>query len=213
MTAVSPKIVKPQMLFIGDPGVGKSFYSCRIRNHAVPDVAPSATIYVEYHILSNAVPEKNGSVEFSLIDVGGTRQFQHLLPNMYRKASVVVMFYDLTRRATFDSLRTNWWPSVQTHAGAAKIVILIGNKADAGSARQVTREEAQQFAAAAKLDGCYEVSAMCDEFDNVYRPIQMCALLALERLPAAPPTPPSRRALSIPTASQQKADSSCCGSA
>lgn len=215
---MSGKTVTAQMLFIGDSAVGKSCYSSRIREHgndAAPGVLPAATIYIEYHLLSNLVPEKDGTVNFCLIDVGGTQQFTHLLPAMYRKASVIVMFYDLTRRATFEAIRTKWWPSVEAHAHNAKVRILVGNKADDTDARQVSREEAQAFAKSLQLDGCYEVSALHDNFDAVYRPIHMCALLALERLPPASLAAAANRGVDLrassSTASGGAPPGSCCG--
>ncbi len=199
------------MLFMGDSAVGKSFYAARIRNHNVPTVAPEVTVYADYYVLSNAVPEENGRVFFSLVDVGGTMQFDHLLSTMYRNVSVVVMFFDLTRRGTFESVRANWWPAVQKYATTAQIFILIGNKSDLEKDRQVTRVEAQQFVKAAKLDGYYEVSALCDDYDDAFRPIQVCAMLALQRLPAAT-DPVEKKTLALsstPAAAGDKGDCSC----
>lgn len=53
--------------------------------------------------------------------------------------------YDITRRETFEHLSV-WLEDVRQHANPNTVIMLIGNKSDLESKRQVPREEAERFA-------------------------------------------------------------------
>lgn len=53
--------------------------------------------------------------------------------------------YDITRRETFNHLST-WLDDVRQHANPNTTIILIGNKSDIDTKRQVSREDGEKFA-------------------------------------------------------------------
>lgn len=55
------------------------------------------------------------------------------------------MVYDITRRSTFNHL-SQWLTDTKNLTNPSTVIFLIGNKADLESSREVTYEEAKQFA-------------------------------------------------------------------
>jgi len=55
------------------------------------------------------------------------------------------LVYDITRRETFHHL-TSWLEDARQHSHANMTIMLIGNKSDLESRRQVSKEEGEGFA-------------------------------------------------------------------
>lgn len=53
--------------------------------------------------------------------------------------------YDITRRETFNHL-TTWLEDARQHSNSNMVIMLIGNKSDLDSRREVRREEGEAFA-------------------------------------------------------------------
>ncbi len=53
--------------------------------------------------------------------------------------------YDITRRDTFNHIST-WLDEVRQNGNSDMVIILIGNKSDLDSKRQVSTEEGERFA-------------------------------------------------------------------
>jgi GTPase SAR1 family protein len=138
-----------RIVLIGESGVGKSSIMNIARaqnyNNQIPELAPSTT--VETFTIPN---EGAGRLPFDLtfIDVPGSAQFFGNAPTHLRNATVVWIFYDMTRKETFDNL-AKWIRLTNIHASNA-YVYLVGNKRDLvdadESARQVPRELAEKAA-------------------------------------------------------------------
>lgn len=56
-----------------------------------------------------------------------------------------MLVYDITRKETFNHL-TRWLEEVRQNGNPDIMVMLIGNKADLDSRRQVSTEEGERFA-------------------------------------------------------------------
>lgn len=53
--------------------------------------------------------------------------------------------YDITRRETFNHL-TTWLEDARQHSNSSMVIMLIGNKCDLDSRREVKKEEGEAFA-------------------------------------------------------------------
>ena len=63
----------------------------------------------------------------------------------YRGSAAAILVYDITRRQTYIHL-SDWVSDVKSHSTCNTKLILIGNKLDLAKQRQVSYEEARQFA-------------------------------------------------------------------
>ena len=69
----------------------------------------------------------------------------------------MLLVFDLTNKNTFTNL-TYWLSDLKNNGPEDAIICLVGNKSDLENERQVTYDEAKEFADKMKLD-YYEVSA------------------------------------------------------
>lgn len=193
MAAAADESIDAYIMFVGASGVGKSCYTHYLQVNAAAtgdDARPEATIGMQFRFFSRT-SDKNAPyapVRFVLVDIGGQDNFRNALPVMYRRAEVVVFMYDLTDRASFDALRTRFWPETREHARNMRFAIVIGNKADRAAAspdaRAVTREEGAAFAASIGAYDFFERSALFDTPADIFWPIDKCALHLTEIGPA-----------------------------
>lgn len=56
-----------------------------------------------------------------------------------------MLVYDITRRETFNHL-TTWLEDARQHSNSNMVIMLIGNKSDLDSRREVKKEEGEAFA-------------------------------------------------------------------
>ena len=129
-------------IFIGDTGVGKSclllqFTDQRFRQQH------DLTIGVEFGSRTVKISDKN--LKLQIWDTAGQESFKSITRSYYRGAAGALLVYDITRKETFNHL-TRWLEEVRQNGNPDIMVMLIGNKADLDSRRQVSTEEGERFA-------------------------------------------------------------------
>eukprot|EP00475_Leptophrys_vorax_P011678 TRINITY_DN18218_c0_g2_i2.p1 TRINITY_DN18218_c0_g2~~TRINITY_DN18218_c0_g2_i2.p1 ORF type:complete len:202 (+),score=5.25 TRINITY_DN18218_c0_g2_i2:52-657(+) len=114
----------------------------RVRVHACAHHVPAG---VDFKLKSVVVNGKH--VKLTIWDTAGQERFRTLTSSYYRGAQGVILVYDVTRRETFSSLAELWLKEVDMYSNVpACVLMLVANKTDQESARQVSREEGIEFA-------------------------------------------------------------------
>nr|BAB55326.1 unnamed protein product [Homo sapiens] len=96
-----------------------------------------------------------------------------------RGAAGALLVYDITRRETFNHL-TSWLEDARQHSSSNMVIMLIGNKSDLESRRDVKREEGEAFAREHGLifmetsakTACNVEEAFINTAKEIYRKIQ-----------------------------------------
>ena len=88
---------------------------------------------------------ENKQIKLQIWDTAGQESFRSITRSYYRGAAGALLVYDITRRETFNHL-TTWLDDARNHSHSNMTIMLIGNKSDMESQRQVTREEGESFA-------------------------------------------------------------------
>ncbi|KAF7822258.1 ras-related protein RABA6b-like [Senna tora] len=83
-------------------------------------------------------PEDMGCVFYN-------RRFRAITSSYYRGALGALLVYDITRRATYESVR-KWLRELREYGNQDMVVILVGNKCDLKESRQVEEEEGRVVA-------------------------------------------------------------------
>lgn len=86
-------------------------------------------------------------IKLQLWDTAGQESFRSITRSYYRGAQGALLVFDMTKRSSFLHLQS-WLEEVRRQGTDNMSVLLVGNKADLAVDREVTREEAEQFAAA-----------------------------------------------------------------
>mmetsp|Transcript_23563 Transcript_23563/g.53766 ORF Transcript_23563/g.53766 Transcript_23563/m.53766 type:complete len:209 (-) Transcript_23563:295-921(-) len=127
-------------------GVGKTSLVARLTNPDRPmnhDI--SATMGIEFD--TQMLDTEHGKVKAQIWDTAGQERFARvLLPTYFRKAKGVILVYDITNAKSFESLSERWMAQLNDHATSDDLAkLLVGNKSDLESSREVPREKAEHF--------------------------------------------------------------------
>ena len=165
----------------GDSKVGKT---CLVARLVRPDKPHKddccATVGLEFDTHTLHTPWA-GPARAQLWDVSGGERFSRLLlPTHFRKAKGVILVYNITDLKSFESLSQRWMPRLQDHVPQENVVkILVGNKSDLKSQREVPKEKALQFCKDHGFDEMFEASAASGE--NVVSMFQTAINMVHER--------------------------------
>uniref|UniRef100_A0A8D0WQ94 RAB2A, member RAS onco family n=1 Tax=Sus scrofa TaxID=9823 RepID=A0A8D0WQ94_PIG len=86
-----------------------------------------------------------GNSQPFLSSQAGQESFRSITRSYYRGAAGALLVYDITRRDTFNHL-TTWLEDARQHSNSNMVIMLIGNKSDLESRREVKKEEGEAFA-------------------------------------------------------------------
>lgn len=102
-------------------------------------------------------------VKFEIWDTAGQERYASLAPLYYRGAAAAVVAYDITSPDTFRKAKF-WVKELQKHGGPGMVMALVGNKVDLAEAREVSEEEAREYADA---NGMFFIETSAKTADNV----------------------------------------------
>lgn len=84
-------------------------------------------------------------MKLQMWDTAGQEKFKSILTSYYKGTHGILLVYDITNKQSFVDLQL-WLSEVEKHGRENVVKILIGNKKDLESQRQVSSEEASKFA-------------------------------------------------------------------
>ncbi|XP_068777793.1 ras-related protein Rab-2B isoform X3 [Struthio camelus] len=129
-------------IIIGDTGVGKSCLLLQFTDKRFQPVH-DLTIGVEFG--ARMISVENKQIKLQIWDTAGQESFRSITRSYYRGAAGALLVYDITRRETFNHL-TSWLEDARQHSSSNMVIMLIGNKSDLESRRDVRKEEGEAFA-------------------------------------------------------------------
>jgi Ras-related protein Rab-14 len=131
-----------KLLMIGDSGVGKT---CLLLRYANDSFSPTfiTTIGIDFKIKNIHLDGKR--IKLQIWDTAGQERFRAVTRSYYRGAAGALMVYDVTRRSTYNHL-SSWLTDARNLTNPNTVIFFIGNKCDLEAQRDVTFEEAKQFA-------------------------------------------------------------------
>merc|ERR1712070_672699 len=129
-------------IIVGDTAVGKSCLLLQFTDKRFQPV-DDLTIGVEFG--SRTLTIEENQVKLQIWDTAGQEKFRSITRSYYRGAAGALLVYDITRRETFEHL-TSWLEDCRKYSNSNIVIMLIGNKCDLESKRQVSKEEGAAFA-------------------------------------------------------------------
>ncbi|KAJ1451194.1 ras family-domain-containing protein [Pelagophyceae sp. CCMP2097] len=141
-SSARPFDIQIKLLMIGDSAVGKTSLLLRYANDTFSSTFIT-TIGIDFKIKTIDLDGKR--VKLQIWDTAGQEQFRTITRSYFRGAQGIVLVYDITDRGTFNSVRS-WMAQISDHADAQVNRVLVANKCDYESARQVSIEEGQKLA-------------------------------------------------------------------
>lgn len=96
-----------------------------------------ATIGFEY--ITKIIEFDGRKVQLEIWDTAGQERFNSIAPIYYKKASAILLVYDITRKHTFDKIK-DWMQELEANSNPNSLKIILGNKTDLKENREVQIE-------------------------------------------------------------------------
>jgi Ras-related protein Rab-1A len=185
-TVPDDKKIKPfKYVIIGDSAVGKTCIMRRLCHNTFSESFIS-TLGLDYALFPFDVDGL--SCKAQLWDTAGRERFRTITTAYYKGANALIMVYDCTSRDSFDSVMQNWWKQIKEYKPEEALVVIVGNKNDDESNRQVSYDEGLSFA---NSIGCLflETSAKKDVGDLKQAIVTISKEIRLKKPETPVPTP------------------------
>jgi len=131
---------KYKLVFLGDESVGKTSIITRFMYDHFDDTY-QATIGIDF--LSKTMYLEDRVTRLQLWDTAGQERFRSLIPSYIRDSSVAIIVYDITNKQSYINV-DKWIEDVRDERGDDVVIMLVGNKNDLNSHRQVTMMEGEE---------------------------------------------------------------------
>lgn len=164
-----------KVVAVGESGVGKTCLLVRFVRDTFEENSQT-TLGVEF--MSKIIETEKHRIQLQLWDTAGQELFRSVTRGYYRGSAGALLLFDLSNRDSFEHVE-KWLQDVKDVARDDVVLILIGNKSDLEGKRQVTHDEANDFAQKHNMK-YFEVSAKTG--DNVSEAINACVTLIEKNL-------------------------------
>ena len=130
------------IMTLGNSTVGKSSFIVRFTENQFQETY-LATVGIDFKVKTVTIKEKNYKLFF--YDTTGQEKYKSISLNIIKNAHGIILMYDVTNRASFESI-PDWIKSVKDAKGENFPMIILGNKMDMENKRIVKEEEGKQIA-------------------------------------------------------------------
>ncbi|XP_022450235.1 ras-related protein Rab-26 isoform X7 [Delphinapterus leucas] len=114
-----------KVMLVGDSGVGKTCLLVRFKDGAFLAGTFISTVGIDFR---NKVLDVDGmKVKLQIWDTAGQERFRSVTHAYYRDAHALLLLYDVTNKASFDSIQA-WLTEIQEYAQHDVVLMLLGNK-------------------------------------------------------------------------------------
>lgn len=131
-----------KIILVGDSGVGKSSILSKFCEDKFDNTYVS-TIGVDFAF--KTMKCGNDICKFQIWDTAGQDRFKSITSTYYRGASGIVLVYDITDKDSFVSL-SKWIEEIKKFSYPDIDIIIVGNKLDRCTNRQILYTDAFNFA-------------------------------------------------------------------
>ena len=125
-----------KILILGDSFVGKTNILKRFIHNEF-DSTTKETVGVEFDSKNYNFGEK--IIKAQIWDTAGQERYRSVTKTYYKGAKGALLVYDISRRITFENI-DNWIIDLRTNGDKDILIILIGNKSDLNSKREVSQK-------------------------------------------------------------------------
>jgi small GTP-binding protein len=148
-----------KIILIGDANIGKTSLINRYINRYFSDKY-ICTIGVDFFMKSLIWDDNR--IKLQIWDTAGMEKYKQITVSYYRGAQAAVVCFDLTSKASFNSIK-RWIDDFSQYHNitSAKAIIIVGTKSDLVEEREVKREDIDKFIEANKYP-YFECSAKND---------------------------------------------------
>ena len=131
-----------KIILIGDTATGKTNILSKYINNKF-ETDSKATIGVELSFKTFNI--NNDKVTAQIWDTAGQERYKSMTKAYFKGALGALIVYDITKKSTFENI-DKWILDLKSCADEKVSIILIGNKCDLESSREISKEEGEKKA-------------------------------------------------------------------
>lgn len=174
---------KFKFIMLGDISVGKTCIALKFVNNEFHDKYV-CTVGVEFKLKTLNLSSKI-STDLQIWDTCGQERFRTITRQYYRDANGILLVFDLTSSQSFNEIEV-WLDEIRSNIQSNLneiMIVLVGNKCDLLTERQVSYSEASNFAKKHEID-YIEVSAK--DGTNIYEAFENMTWAVIHKEEASP---------------------------
>eukprot|EP00808_Paulinella_micropora_P009034 g82702.t1 len=204
-----------KLVLIGDSAVGKSCLLMRFAEQTYSDTLMT-TIGIDFK--TKMVELDKTIVKMQVWDTAGQERFESLSAGgltraYYRGAMGIILVYDITDARSLSNIR-NWMRNIESNAEDHVDKVLVGNKSDMESEREVETEKGQALADQYGIP-FFETSAKDDvlvteAFLELAKIVKKRLMRDQERAGGGSPSEPAPGTIKLGGMNQKKMKTQCC---
>ena len=121
------ELISIKVAMVGNVGVGKTCIVKRLVKNEY-DESGKSTVganYSKYEIFLD-----NKKIILDIWDTAGQEKFRSMGRHFYKNSNIVVIVYDITKKESFDDIKTFWYDNIKENAEKYKVIGIVGNKYD-----------------------------------------------------------------------------------
>ena len=134
-----------KLVFVGDSGVGKTCIISRFTKNSF-DGNVISTTGASYAQKTIEVPGTGETLDLDIWDTAGQERYKALTKIFFQGAKMAVLVYDITRKESYDNMKTEWYNVLKEHGDPDIVTAIAGNKSDLYDEEAVSEQEARDFA-------------------------------------------------------------------
>lgn len=148
-----------KILFIGDPGVGKSSL---VIQESEQKYIPFYKTTVGFDLINIIIKINSKILKLQFWDTCGQEEFSMCTQSLFNNASLAVIVYSIISRKSFDGVN-KWLDHVKNLTNKEILIFLVGNKSDLEESREVGKEEGKRLMEKMGMNFFMETSAKTGE--------------------------------------------------
>ena len=130
-----------KVLFLGDPGVGKSSLVLRGTTKKYNSLYQPT---VGFDLLNHIVKINDKVIKLQIWDTCGQEEFSMCNQSLFKNATIAIMVYSVISKHTFENIK-KWVSRVKNLSKENTIFFLVGNKSDLDTQREITFLEGKEY--------------------------------------------------------------------
>jgi Ras-related protein Rab-6A len=130
-----------KVLFLGDPGVGKSSLVLRGTSKKYNSLYKPT---VGFDLLNHIVKINDKVIKLQIWDTCGQEEFSMCNQSLFKNVTIAIMVYSIINKNSFDNIK-KWVSRVKNLSKENTIFFLVGNKSDLNTQREVKFLEGKTY--------------------------------------------------------------------